>query len=177
MKYRRPTTLILCWLLSLAATMGVAFGQGEEATKSVDQKIDGLLAPLAKLAVTVIFYSVDIGGQSVPIVLILLGGTAVILTLLFGFINLRAFGLALKTIRGKYSSKKDPGEITHFQALTAALSATVGLGNIAGVAIAIGIGGPGAVFWMVVMGLCGMTTKFCECTLGTKFPIEKDEPE
>jgi AGCS family alanine or glycine:cation symporter len=169
MKNRRPATFVLYWLLSLTATMGVAFGQEGEATKSVDQWIDGLLAPLAKFAVAIIFFSVKIGGQDVPIVLILLGGTAVILTLLFGFINLRAFRLALKTIRGKYSSKSDPGEITHFQALTAALSATVGLGNIAGVAIAIGIGGPGAVFWMVMMGLCGMTTKFCECTLGTKF--------
>jgi len=105
----------------------------------------------------------------VPIVLALLGLSAVILTLVFGFVNIRGLGKSIRTIKGKYSSPNDPGEITHFQALCAALSATVGLGNIAGVAIAITIGGAGATFWMIVCGLLGMTTKFCECTLGVKY--------
>ena len=83
-------------------------------------------------------------------VLIILAVTALFLSIYFGFMNLRAFGLALRTVRGKYSKKDSPGQITHFQALSTALSATVGLGNIAGVAIAIGIGGPGAVLWMIV---------------------------
>ncbi len=89
---------------------------------------------------------------------------AVYLTLRMGFINFRVFRHAIRVIRGKYSKKDDVGEVSHFQALTTALSATVGLGNIAGVAIAIGIGGPGATFWMILAGLLGMTTKFAEAT-------------
>ncbi len=81
------------------------------------------------------------------------------------FINLRAFKHSILLVMGKYDDPKDAGEVTHFQALTAALSATVGLGNIAGVAIAIGTGGPGAMFWMMLAGLLGMTSKFAECTL------------
>jgi AGCS family alanine or glycine:cation symporter len=78
-------------------------------------------------------------------------------------------------VKGKYSRDDDPGEITHFQALSAAVSGTVGLGNIAGVAIAVSMGGPGAAFWMVMLGLCGMTSKFAECTLGVKYRhIDKD---
>jgi AGCS family alanine or glycine:cation symporter len=102
-------------------------------------------------------------------VVIWLGLAGVILTLRFGFLNIRCLPLALRTVAGKYSSPGDPGEITHFQALSAALSGTVGLGNIAGVAVAISIGGPGAVFWMFVAGVLGMTTKFCECTLGIRY--------
>ncbi|MEM9236569.1 MAG: alanine/glycine:cation symporter family protein [Verrucomicrobiota bacterium] len=145
----------------------------EEA--SLDEKIDGVIGPVATWADKIVFYAVPIFGEDVPIVLLLLAGTGIFLTLFFKFINFRAFGLALKTVRGKYSSKDDPGQITHFQALTTALSATVGLGNIAGVAVAIGIGGPGAVFWMVLMGLLGMTSKFTECTLGVTYrDIDKD---
>ncbi|MGJ8677324.1 MAG: alanine/glycine:cation symporter family protein [Akkermansiaceae bacterium] len=136
---------------------------------SWEEKIDGWLAPVATTADSIVFYSFQLGGQSLPIILVILGGTAVFLTIYFKFLNLRSIGLALRTVRGKYTDADAPGQITHFQALTAALSATVGLGNIAGVAVAIGIGGPGATFWMVMMGLCGMTTKFCECTLGVKY--------
>lgn len=134
------------------------------------EKFDELLEPIAKTADSIVFYSIPVGnGQSVPIVLILLASTALFLTIYFKFINLRSFKLAFNTVRGKYSRKDDPGQITHFQALSTALSATVGLGNIAGVAVAIGLGGPGAVFWMVVMGILGMTSKFTECTLGVKY--------
>lgn len=104
-----------------------------------------------------------------PLIIFILGGTAVFLTLRFAFVNFRSFGLALRTVRGKVTDPDAPGEITHFQALSAAVSATVGLGNIAGVAVAIGLGGPGATFWMILMGLCSMTTKFVECTLGVKY--------
>lgn len=148
---------------------------GEVAKKSMDEVFDGILEPVAYWTDFVVFYSISIFGQGVPIVLILLAFTGVFLSLYFGFINFRAFGLALKTVRGKYSDGNEPGQITHFQALTTALSATVGLGNIAGVAVAIGIGGPGSVFWMVVMGILGMTSKFTECTLGVAFrEIDKD---
>jgi AGCS family alanine or glycine:cation symporter len=85
------------------------------------------------------------------------------------FVNFRCFKLAIDLVRGKYDKPGDVGEVSHFQALTTALSATVGLGNIAGVAVAISVGGPGATFWMIVAGLLGMTAKFTECTLGVKY--------
>ncbi len=94
---------------------------------------------------------------------------AVYLTFRFGFINLRMMGHAFRVIRGKYQSADDRGEVSPFQALSAALSATVGLGNIAGVAIAVSIGGPGATFWMIVAGFFGMTAKFTEVTLAQTY--------
>ncbi|MCF6314005.1 MAG: sodium:alanine symporter family protein [Verrucomicrobiales bacterium] len=99
----------------------------------------------------------------------LLCGTGIILTILLKGIQFRGFFHAIQVIRGKFDHKDDPGEVNHFQALCTALSATVGLGNIAGVAIAIGIGGPGAVFWMILVGLLGMCTKYSECTLGLMY--------
>jgi len=135
---------------------------------TVDERIDKMLDVPAEWMSWFVFYKIPIWG-GIPVVLILLAGTAVFLTIYFRFINLRSFGIAVRTIKGRYTSKDAPGEITHFQALTTALSATVGLGNIAGVAVAVGLGGPGATFWMIVMGLFGMTTKFCECTLGVKY--------
>ena len=139
-------------------------------TKSIDEQIDQVLEPAANIAESVVFWSIPIGGgKAIPLVLVILGSTALFLTIYFRFINFRALGIAAKTIKGKYTAKDAPGQITHFQALSAALSATVGLGNIAGVAVAIAIGGPGATFWMIIVGLCGMTTKFTECTLGVKY--------
>lgn len=104
-----------------------------------------------------------------PFVVVWLVVAAVFFTLSWRFVNFRMFGHAIQVVRGKYDNPNDHGEVTHFQALASALSATVGLGNIAGVAIAIGLGGPGATFWMIVAGLLGMSLKFTECTLGQKF--------
>ncbi|HLU25710.1 MAG TPA: alanine/glycine:cation symporter family protein [Longimicrobiales bacterium] len=104
-----------------------------------------------------------------PLVVAWLALAAVFLTLRMGFINLRAFRHAIAITRGRYTNPDEPGEVSHFQALSTALSATVGLGNIAGVAIAISIGGPGATFWLIVAGLLGMTTKFSECTLAQAY--------
>lgn len=104
-----------------------------------------------------------------PIVVIVLILGATFFTLYFGFVNIRKFGLAINVVRGAYSDPNEKGEVSHFQALTAALSGTVGLGNIAGVAIAISIGGAGATFWMIMAGLLGMSSKFTECTLGVKY--------
>ena len=87
------------------------------------------------------------------------------------FINVRGFKHAIDLVKGKYDDPKDEGEVSHFQALATALSATVGLGNIAGVAVAITVGGPGATFWMIVAGLLGMSSKFVECTLGVKYRL------
>ena len=105
-------------------------------------------------------------GTSIPFVVVWLFGGATFLTIRMGFINFRGFAHAIAVTRGDYDNDADPGDVSHFQALAAALSATVGLGNIAGVAIAIGTGGPGASFWIMVVGLLGMTSKFAECTLG-----------
>ena len=104
-----------------------------------------------------------------PFVVGLLSICAVYFTLKMGFINIRFFRHAIDIVRGKYSASSKRGEISHFKALTTALSATVGLGNIAGVAVAISVGGPGATFWMIIMGLLGMSTKFTECTLGVMY--------
>jgi len=105
-------------------------------------------------------------GTKVPLVVFWLFAGAVFFTLRMRFINLRGFWHAIRVTRGDYDDPDDAGEVSHFQALASALSATVGLGNIAGVAIAVATGGPGAVFWLILAGLLGMSTKFAECTLG-----------
>ncbi len=159
---------LACALLAFALpSLSVA---QEADLKGIDETINDIIKPIATFADEFVFYSIPVGGgNKMPIVLILLGFTAVFLTVFFKFVNLTGFRLAIKTVRGKFTRPDAPGQITHFQALSAAISATVGLGNIAGVAVAIGVGGPGATFWMILIGLCGMTTKFCECTLGVKF--------
>lgn len=108
-------------------------------------------------------------GVSLPFVVIWLLIGAIYLTLRMAFINIRGFFHAISLTKGDYDDPKDQGEVSHFQALSSALSATVGLGNIAGVAIAIGVGGPGATFWMIIIGLLGMSSKFTECTLGQMY--------
>jgi len=109
--------------------------------------------------------------NSIPIIVIWLIFGAIFFTIRMKFINFRGFKVAFDLVRGKYDdpNKKKDGEVSHFQALATALSATVGLGNIAGVAVAIAVGGPGATFWMIIAGLLGMSTKFVECTLGVKY--------
>ena len=117
-----------------------------------------------------IFYPIPLGssGEIQFAVLILVAG-ALFFTFRMGFISLRAFGHSISIIAGKYDNQNDTGDVSHFQALTTALSATVGLGNIAGVTTAIALGGPGAAFWMVLAGFLGMSSKFVECTLGQKY--------
>jgi alanine or glycine:cation symporter, AGCS family len=150
----------------------------EPVAISIDQRIDQLCKPATDLFNKAIFFPIYTSPDQhpdgspkwkVPFILVWLGGAALLLTIYFGFVNVRSFGLALRTVRGLYSKGDEPGEITHFQALASAVSGTVGLGNIAGVAIAISKGGPGAAFWMFMIGLCGMTSKFAECTLGVKY--------
>jgi AGCS family alanine or glycine:cation symporter len=109
--------------------------------------------------------------QDCWLVVVLLIGAAVWFTFYFGFINIRGFKHALDITRGKYAKPEDKGEVSQFQALTAALSGTLGLGNISLVAVAIAVGGPGATFWMIVAGLVGMSSKFIECTLGVKYRV------
>ena len=160
----------LGFLLALPA---FGFSQDGGEGRSIDQAIDDFFGPITDFLNRVIFASFDfsIGGEtiSVPIVLVVLIGGALYFTFYFNFVNIRRFGLSLNIVRGKYSDPNESGEVSHFQALTTALSATVGLGNIAGVAVAISVGGPGATFWMIIAGLLGMSTKFVECTLGVKY--------
>ncbi|NIP15329.1 MAG: alanine glycine permease, partial [Pseudomonadales bacterium] len=113
--------------------------------------------------------------MELPLLIVWLIFGAFFFTFRFGFINLRAFGHAIDCVRGRYTHPGEAGEITHFQALSAALSATVGLGNIAGVAFAVSMGGPGAVFWMVLAGFLGMSSKFAECTLGQKYRVTRED--
>ncbi len=141
----------------------------------VDKKIDALFKPLADFAGETILRPVNVAGVQVPWVVFWLAAAGLFLTVYFRFVNVRSFPLAMRTVQGKYSKPTDPGEVTHFQALSAAVSGTVGLGNIAGVAIGVANGGPGVIFWLFLSGFIGMTTKFAECTLGVKYrEIAKD---
>ena len=149
----------------------LAFAQ-EGGAKGWDEKINDIFQPITDAVAGVVFFAIQLGESSstaMPIVIIVLLTGATIFTIYFKFIQFKGFKLAIDTVRGKYSDPNQQGEVTHFQALTAALSGTVGLGNIAGVAIAISLGGPGATFWMILAGLLGMASKFTECTLGVKY--------
>ncbi|EPJ43363.1 MAG: sodium:alanine symporter family protein [Osedax symbiont Rs1] len=121
--------------------------------------------------VEIVFFSYPVAGTKFPLIVGWLLLAAIIFTLYFGFVQIRRARLAIDIVRGKYTDpdSKDEGEVSHFQALATALSGTVGLGNIAGVGVALAIGGPGATFWMILCGLLGMASKFCECTLGVKY--------
>ena len=140
------------------------------AQASIGETIDGIFAASTGWFVALIF--ANLPGTSIPWIVGWLVIGAVVFTLYFGFVQFRAFGHALALVRGKYSDPKDAGEVSHFQALATALSGTVGLGNIAGVAVAVSIGGAGATFWMILAGILGMATKFTECTLGVKYRNE-----
>ncbi|RKE98086.1 alanine/glycine:cation symporter family protein [Ichthyenterobacterium magnum] len=167
----------------------LTFAQG----KGIDEKINDAFMPIATAWEGFILTTIPIGSYNIPLVVLLLVLGATFFTFYFKFPSITKFGLAINTVRGKYDeiegghSSGDPnmsidgdipdtirdeskeGEVSHFQALATAVSGTVGLGNIAGVAVAIALGGPGATFWMIVCGLIGMSTKFVECTLGVKY--------
>ncbi|QED37671.1 amino acid carrier protein [Antarcticibacterium arcticum] len=113
--------------------------------------------------------------KNIPFIVVWLLFGALFFTLRMGFINIRGFRHALQLARGKYDDPNAPGQVTHFQALATAVSGTVGLGNIAGVAVAVSLGGAGATFWMIIAGLLGMSSKFVECTLGVKYRFINSE--
>ena len=150
--------------------------------KGLDERIDEGFAPVSNFFSEIIFFKIN----EIPFVLMLLVFSALFFTIYFVFPNIRYFKVAINTVRGKYDDleggytnnddikgtikdESQDGEVTHFQALATAVSGTVGNGNIAGVALAIALGGPGATFWMIICGLLGMSTKFVECTLGVKY--------
>lgn len=158
-------------LVALAASLlGSSALAATTLAAKPDDSINALFAPIAEAISFVVFYPIPVGnGNSMPAMVLWLIVAASFFTVYFRFVNVRGFRQGLRLIRGDYSDKNDTGEVSHFQALATALSGTVGLGNIAGVAIAISIGGPGATFWMIVAGLLGMSSKFVECTLGVKY--------
>ena len=181
-KYLTKNTLLYFFLLS----SGNLFSQ----ERGLDEKINEAFTPIANWWEGLILH--NFLGTGIPTIIILLVGGALFFTIYFGFVNIRHFSTAINTVRGKYDSleenikkkqksqisespditqskKTDHGEVSHFQALATAVSGTVGNGNIAGVALAIAVGGPGATFWMILCGLIGMSTKFVECTLGVKY--------
>ncbi len=180
---------ILLSILALTIPF-LTFAQ-ETTEKGLDQKIDEAFKPVSDFFSSIIFFEVFKGA---PFVIILLVLSALFFTLYFGFPNVRYFGRAINVVRGKYDDveghgvegnpqvsvvdgdvrdtirdESKEGEVSHFQALATAVSGTVGNGNIAGVALAIALGGPGATFWMIICGLLGMSTKFVECTLGVQY--------
>ncbi|MFY7741347.1 MAG: alanine/glycine:cation symporter family protein [Flavobacterium sp.] len=138
--------------------------------KGLDEKINDIIKPAVDAMASVFFYKpFESMGFDMPLVVLWLVIGATFFTLYMGFINLKGLKHAVQLIRGDFDKPGDEGEVSHFQALVTALSGTVGLGNIAGVAVAISIGGAGATFWMILAGFLGMSSKFVECTLGVKY--------
>jgi len=160
-------TLVAAFLLSSVA-------QANEAAE-VGEKLNTWFGALNGYLADVMFFDVIPGEGTMPFIVgwLVIGG--VYFTIKMGFINFRLMGHAIQVVRGKYSRDDDAGEVSPFQALTTALSATVGLGNIAGVAIAVSIGGPGATFWMILAGLLGMSTKFSEATLAQMYRVVRPD--
>lgn len=177
------------YALTLLALISTSLTSLSAQEKGLDQRIDEAFKPFSDAVTSAVFFEIN----GTPFVLILLVGSALFFTLYFKFPNIRYFGTAINVVRGKYDEleahkaemaelnivdgdvigtikdESKEGEVSHFQALATAVSGTVGNGNIAGVALAIALGGPGATFWMVVCGLLGMSTKFVECTLGVQY--------
>ena len=156
-----------------AAAGGLAASAVPAAAQSVDETVNQLFASATGWFVNFIFSPFP--GTNFPWIVAWLVVAATVFTLYFAFVQFRAFKHSIELVRGDYSDPNDAGEVSHFQALATALSGTVGLGNIAGVAVAVGIGGPGATFWMILAGLMGMASKFTECTLGVKYRNEYDD--
>ncbi len=156
-----------------AASEVAAKDEGPTISEMIDKRFEIVVGGMA----TVLFWDVfsvdkvepdtgEVSQVGFPLVVLILLFGGFFFTFFHKFLNVRGFKHAIDVVRGKYDNPDDPGEVSHFQALTAALSATVGLGNIAGVAVAVGTGGAGAVVWMIIIGLFGMSAKFHECTLG-----------
>lgn len=141
---------------------------------SIDTAINDAFQPVADFASGIVFYSVPVFGLDVKLILVWLVLCAIFFTVYLNFINFRYFKYAIDLIRGKYDKDDDDGQVSRFQALAASLSGTVGLGNIAGVAVAVSVGGPGSMVWMMLMGLFGMSSKFAEAALGVKYRHHPD---
>lgn len=183
--------------LMVIFTITLSSAQNNSQDRGLDEKINEWFTPISDAIAAVVFYGIPIGTTEIPIIVLILSLGGLFFTLYFKFVNVTQFGTAINVVRGKYEEietaevpelhpeesvntvdgdipqtirdEQHIGEVSHFQALATAVSGTVGLGNIAGVTIAISIGGPGATFWMIVSGLLGMSLKFVECTLGVQY--------
>jgi AGCS family alanine or glycine:cation symporter len=140
--------------------------------RSIDDTVADTVGPIADAVAGVVFYAVPVGEAELPLIVVWLVVAATFFTFWLGFQNVVGFKHAIDLVRGKYNDPDAAGEVTHFQALATAVSGTVGLGNIAGVAVAISLGGPGATLWMILAGFLGMSAKMAECTLGVKYRHE-----
>ncbi len=169
----RVANLLPFWAVLLASLLVplTAWAEGmsglESSANEVFGTMNGWIASV--LFWDMIFWDDPKTGVSLPVTVAWLVFGAIFFTLKMRFVNFKMFKHAIAIVQGKYDNPDDEGEVSHFQALSAALSATVGLGNIAGVAIAVATGGPGATFWMILAGLLGMASKFAECTLGQRY--------
>jgi len=143
--------------------------------QSIDDRIGEALSPISNAISSVVFFSIPVAGVDLPLIVLWLVAAGAFFTFYLGFLNLRGPSLAVDLVRGRYTRPEDAGEVTHFQALATAVSGTVGLGNIAGVAVAITLGGPGATVWMILAGFLGMSAKMAECTLGVKYRRERKD--
>ncbi|MEZ5847273.1 MAG: alanine/glycine:cation symporter family protein [Geminicoccaceae bacterium] len=166
-------TVALALLFAPALAMAQEQAADAAAPAGMDEQINQMFADSTGWFVTFIFSPFP--GTSFPWIVAWLVVAATVFTVYFGLIQFRAFPHSIALVKGDYSDPNDAGEVSHFQALATALSGTVGLGNIAGVAVAVGIGGPGATFWMILAGLLGMASKFTECTLGVKYRNEYED--
>lgn len=155
--------------------LGVSLCSMTAAQAGIDEAINTATAPIATLIGQIVFFKIPVFGAQLPVVVLWLVVGAVFFTFYMGFINLRGFKHAIELVRGDYADPDSHGEVSHFQALATAVSGTVGIGNIGGVAVAVTVGGPGATFWLILAGFLGMSTKFVECTLGVKYRNEFED--
>ncbi|GAA0221582.1 alanine/glycine:cation symporter family protein [Marinomonas primoryensis] len=158
------------YLFSVTAALLLLSLSSSAHAEGIDAVVNEIFGNATGWFVSLIF--APLPGTSFPWIVLWLVTGATVFTLYFGFIQFRSIGHSIALVKGDYSDPNDAGEVSHFQALATALSGTVGLGNIAGVAVAVSIGGPGATFWMILAGLMGMASKFTECTLGVKYRNE-----
>ncbi|MHA1544647.1 MAG: alanine/glycine:cation symporter family protein [Alphaproteobacteria bacterium] len=143
--------------------------------RGLDGAIADILGPISDWLSTLVFYEFTFLEAPVQIIVLWMALPMIILTVYFGFINFWGFRHAYDILRGKFLDPKAPGEVSQVQALATALSGTVGIGNIAGVAFAISVGGPGAALWMLMIGILAMAVKFAECTLAVKYRIYNED--
>ncbi len=162
-------TLSAVVVTALAALLPVT------AHASFDEAVNNAVEPISKAVSAFIFASVTVGDVSIPLIVVWLVIGGLYFTVYLRFLPLRALRVAFDIVRGKHDDPDDKGEVSHFQALTTALSGTVGIGNIGGVAVAVTAGGPGAIFWMVLAGVLGMSSKLAECTLAVKYRKYNDD--
>ena len=159
----------------LTRSLALMLALVSSAHAGIDDSINAATAPIAELIGKIVFFKVPFFGAQLPMVVLWLVIGAVFFTVYMRFINIRGFAHAISLVKGDYADPKSSGEVSHFQALATAVSGTVGIGNIGGVAVAVTVGGAGATFWLIVAGFLGMSTKFVECTLGVKYRQEFDD--